>query len=48
MPRQDEAGKLSQHPQLGELAEGAAKRVLSAQIRLPIRQVAMDRREEPA
>lgn len=48
VPRQDEAGKLSQHPQLGELAEGAAKRVLSAQIRLSIRRVAMDRREEPA
>ncbi|SDG90231.1 glycerol-3-phosphate acyltransferase [Pseudomonas benzenivorans] len=46
--RQDEAGKLSHHPQLGELAEGAAKRVLPAEIRLSIRQVAMDRSEEPA
>ncbi|NQD91068.1 glycerol-3-phosphate 1-O-acyltransferase PlsB [Pseudomonas sp. CrR25] len=44
--RQDEAGKLSHHPLLGELAEGAAKRVLPAEIRLSIRQVAMDRRED--
>jgi glycerol-3-phosphate O-acyltransferase len=43
---QDQAGKLSHHPQLGELAEGAAKRVLPAEIRLSIRQVAMDRSEE--
>ncbi|MHA6494297.1 glycerol-3-phosphate 1-O-acyltransferase PlsB [Pseudomonas borbori] len=44
--RQDEAGKLSHHPLLNELAEGAAKRVLPAEIRLSIRQVAMDRNEE--
>ncbi|MDP3814297.1 glycerol-3-phosphate 1-O-acyltransferase PlsB [Pseudomonas sp.] len=44
--RQDEAGKLSHHPLLGELAEGAAKRVLPAEIRLSIRQVAMDRNED--
>ena len=46
--RQDEAGKLSHHPLLNELAEGAAKRVLPAEIRLSIRQVAMDRNEEAA
>ncbi|SFP42080.1 glycerol-3-phosphate 1-O-acyltransferase PlsB [Pseudomonas borbori] len=46
--RQDEAGKLSHHPLLGELAEGAAKRVLPAEIRLSIRQVAMDRSEDLA
>ncbi|MET1077582.1 MAG: glycerol-3-phosphate 1-O-acyltransferase PlsB [Pseudomonas sp.] len=44
--RRDEAGKLSHHPLLGELAEGAAKRVLPAEIRLSIRQVAMDRSED--
>ena len=44
--RQDSAGKLSHHPLLNELAEGAAKRVLPAEIRLSIRQVAMDRNEE--
>ena len=44
--RQDEAGKLSHHKQLSELVEGAAKRVLPAEIRLSIRQVAQDR--EPA
>ena len=44
--RTDEAGKLSYHPQLGELAEGAAKRVLPAEIRLSIRQVTMDRSED--
>ncbi len=44
--RQDPAGKLSHHPLLGELAEGAAKRVLPAELRLSIRQVAMDRSEE--
>jgi glycerol-3-phosphate O-acyltransferase len=44
--RQDEAGKLSHHPMLSELAEGAAKRVLPAEIRLSIRQVAMDRNED--
>ncbi|MEK1941503.1 MAG: glycerol-3-phosphate 1-O-acyltransferase PlsB [Pseudomonas sp.] len=46
--RQDEAGKLSHHPALNELAEGAAKRVLPAEIRLSIRQVAMDRSEDMA
>ena len=46
--RQDEAGKLSHHPLLNELAEGAAKRVLPAEIRLSIRQVAMDRNEDVA
>ncbi len=44
--RQDPAGKLSHHPLLGELAEGAAKRVLPAEIRLSIRQVAMDSSED--
>jgi len=44
--RQDQAGKLSHHPLLNELAEGAAKRVLPAEIRLSIRQVAMDRSED--
>ena len=39
--RKDEAGKLSYHELLGELAEGAAKRVLPAEIRLSIRQVAL-------
>ncbi len=46
--RQDQAGKLSHHPLLSELAEGAAKRVLPAEIRLSIRQVAMDRNEDVA
>ncbi len=44
--RQNEAGKLSYHPLLGELAEGAAKRVLPAEIRLSIRQVALERNED--
>jgi glycerol-3-phosphate O-acyltransferase len=44
--RKDPAGKLSYHPLLGELAEGAAKRVLPAEIRLSIRQVALHRNEE--
>ena len=44
--RQDSAGTLSHHPQLAELAEGAAKRVLPAEIRLSIRQVALERGEE--
>lgn len=44
--RQDSAGKLSHHPQLAELAEGAAKRVLPAEIRLSIRQVALQRGED--
>ncbi|WP_437881120.1 glycerol-3-phosphate 1-O-acyltransferase PlsB [Pseudomonas sp. LRF_L74] len=43
--RKDEAGKLSHHPQLAELAEGAAKRVLPAEIRLSIRQVALERED---
>ncbi|MCJ1887685.1 glycerol-3-phosphate 1-O-acyltransferase PlsB [Pseudomonas sp. LA21] len=40
--RKDENGKLSFHELLGELAEGAAKRVLPAEIRLSIRQVALE------
>ena len=44
--RQDETGKLSHHPQLSELVEGAAKRVLPAEIRLSIRQVALERDED--
>jgi glycerol-3-phosphate O-acyltransferase len=44
--RKDEAGKLSYHELLGELAEGAAKRVLPAEIRLSIRQVALHRSED--
>ena len=48
--RRDDTGRLSHHPLLGELAEGAAKRVLPAEIRLSIRQVALDRHAdtEPA
>ncbi|MDP3846610.1 MAG: glycerol-3-phosphate 1-O-acyltransferase PlsB [Pseudomonas sp.] len=46
--RQDEAGKLSYHELLGDLAEGAAKRVLPAEIRLSIRQVALDHNDETA
>ena len=46
--RRDEEGKLSHHPMLGELAEGAAKRVLPADIRLSIRQVALHRDDEVA
>ncbi|MEX6501164.1 glycerol-3-phosphate 1-O-acyltransferase PlsB [Pseudomonas zhanjiangensis] len=45
--RQDPAGTLSYHQQLGELVEGAAKRVLPAELRLSIRQVTMDRSEAP-
>jgi glycerol-3-phosphate O-acyltransferase len=44
--RQNPAGKLSHHPLLGELAEGAAKRVLPAEIRLSIRQVTLDSSED--
>jgi len=44
--RKDAGGKLSYHPLLGELAEGAAKRVLPAEIRLSIRQVALHRNED--
>jgi glycerol-3-phosphate O-acyltransferase len=43
--RRDGNGKLSYHPLLGELAEGAAKRVLPAEIRLSIRQVALHQNE---
>ncbi|MBV4501289.1 glycerol-3-phosphate 1-O-acyltransferase PlsB [Pseudomonas shirazensis] len=39
-------GKLSHHDKLGELAEGVAKRVLSAELRLSIRQVALHREIE--
>jgi len=46
--RRDEAGKLSHHPALAEVVEGVAKRVLPAELRLSIRQVALDRSEEPA
>ncbi|MEG1627212.1 glycerol-3-phosphate 1-O-acyltransferase PlsB [Pseudomonas sp.] len=41
--RPDTNGKLGYHEKLSELAEGAAKRVLSAEIRLSIRQVALHR-----
>ena len=44
--RQNNEGKLSHHPQLTELVEGVAKRVLPAEIRLSIRQVALERSEE--
>jgi len=44
--RTDSNGKLGYHELLGELAEGAAKRVLPAEIRLSIRQVALHRNEE--
>lgn len=44
--RQNAEGKLSHHPQLAELVEGAAKRVLPAEIRLSIRQVALERDED--
>jgi glycerol-3-phosphate O-acyltransferase len=44
--RKDANGKLRYHPLLGELAEGAAKRVLPAEIRLSIRQVALHHNEE--
>jgi glycerol-3-phosphate O-acyltransferase len=46
--RKDEAGKLSYREALGELAEGAAKRVLPAEIRLSIRQVALHGNDEGA
>ena len=46
--RQNGEGKLSHHPQLTELVEGVAKRVLPAEIRMSIRQVALERGEEPA
>jgi glycerol-3-phosphate O-acyltransferase len=44
--RQDATGKLGYHDKLGELAEGVAKRVLPAEIRLSIRQVALERHED--
>ncbi|MCO7056656.1 glycerol-3-phosphate 1-O-acyltransferase PlsB [Pseudomonas juntendi] len=43
----DAQGKLGYHDKLGELAEGVAKRVLSAELRLSIRQVALHR-DEPS
>ncbi|WP_407732940.1 glycerol-3-phosphate 1-O-acyltransferase PlsB [Pseudomonas citronellolis] len=46
--RKDEAGKLSYHEKLGEVVEGAAKRVLPAEIRLSIRQVALERPPQEA
>ncbi|MNW21033.1 hypothetical protein D3C71_2217200 [compost metagenome] len=46
MLRPDTHGKLGYHEKLSELAEGAAKRVLSAEIRLSIRQVALHRSED--
>jgi glycerol-3-phosphate O-acyltransferase len=46
--RRGEDGKLSYHEMLGELAEGAAKRVLPPDIRLSIRQVALHRNEDAA
>ncbi|MNT99986.1 hypothetical protein D3C72_2429870 [compost metagenome] len=39
----DGQGKLGYHDKLAELAEGVAKRVLSAELRLSIRQVALHR-----
>ena len=39
----DAQGKLGYHDKLAELAEGVAKRVLSAELRLSIRQVALHR-----
>ncbi len=44
--RQDGQGRLGYHDKLGELAEGVAKRVLPAEIRLSIRQVALERHDE--
>ncbi|TWI58723.1 glycerol-3-phosphate acyltransferase [Pseudomonas duriflava] len=43
---QNENGKLSHHELLGELAEEAGKRMLPAEIRLSIRQVALERPDE--
>lgn len=42
----DENGRLGYHEKLAELAEGAAKRVLPAEIRLSIRQVALERHHD--
>ncbi|KAF1051345.1 MAG: Glycerol-3-phosphate acyltransferase [Stenotrophomonas maltophilia] len=44
--RRDAEGWLGYHEMLGDLAEGAAKRVLPAEIRLSIRQVALERHGE--
>ena len=44
----NEEGKLGYQEGLGELAEGAAKRVLSAEVRLSIRQVTLHRNEDLA
>ena len=44
----DETGKLGYHTQLGEMVEGAALRLLSAEIRLSIRQVTTAPPTEPA
>ncbi|AIR89758.1 glycerol-3-phosphate 1-O-acyltransferase PlsB [Pseudomonas cremoricolorata] len=41
----DDNGRLGYHPRLAELSEGVAKRVLSAELRLSIRQVAAHRKE---
>ncbi|MNT96708.1 Glycerol-3-phosphate acyltransferase [compost metagenome] len=46
--RREETGKLSYHALLNELSEGAAKRVLPAEIRLSIRQVALHRSDDAA
>ncbi|MFF7708073.1 glycerol-3-phosphate 1-O-acyltransferase PlsB [Pseudomonas sp. NPDC007930] len=42
----DGEGRLGYQARLGELAEGAAKRVLSAEVRLSIRQVALQRNQD--
>ncbi|WNW11360.1 glycerol-3-phosphate 1-O-acyltransferase PlsB [Pseudomonas sp. DTU_2021_1001937_2_SI_NGA_ILE_001] len=44
----DSNGKLGYHPLLGEMAEGAAKRVLTAEIRLSIHQVALQGSDDEA
>ena len=46
--RLNEAGKLGYHEQLGEMVEGAAMRLLSAEIRLSIRQVTTAPQKEEA
>ena len=45
---QDEAGKLGYHEGLGELVEGAAQRVLPAEVRLSIQQVTVEGPAEQA
>lgn len=45
---QDEAGKLGYQEGLGELVEGAAQRVLPAEVRLSIQQVTVEGPAEPA